>query len=271
MIKDVTIGQYYNADSFIHKLDPRSKIILTFAYIIALFLIVNPLGYIVAVLITISFYILGRLKFTLALKNIKPLIPILIFTGLLNLFLISSGDLLVSFGVFKITKDGVKFALTMILRLILLISGASVLTYTTLPITLTDAIESLLNPLKRFHFPSHELAMMMTIALRFIPTLIEETQKIIAAQKSRGADFETGSVIKRAKALTPVFVPLFISSFKRAEDLALAMEARCYNGGEGRTRLHELRYSGRDLVAVCYITVFIAAIILINLFAPVII
>lgn len=266
MLNDITFGQYINRDSFIHKLDPRTKLILTMAFIIALFLINNPLGYIVAIIYTIFFYILGHISVRLALKNLKPLIPILIFTFLINLFLVSGDKVLCSFGFLTITSKGLRYAITMVIRIIILIASSSILTYTTLPITLTDGIENLLTPLKKIKFPAHELSMMMTIALRFIPTLIEETNKIIMAQKSRGADMETKNLIKKAKALTPILVPLFISSFKRAEDLAMAMEARCYNGGKGRTRLKVLSFSFRDLVATIFLILFIAIIIVINIY-----
>lgn len=268
MLKDITIGQFYPSSSFLHKLDPRTKIILVFVYIIFIFCIQNPAGYILSIIFTTFLYILGKIPLKMIGKSLKPILPILIVTGILNLFFVSQGDPLLHFWIFSITNKGVKLAITMMIRIILLIAGSCMLTYTTLPMALTDGIERLLSPLKKVHFPAHELAMVMTIALRFIPTLIEETEKIIAAQKSRGANLESGGLIKRAKSLTPIFVPLFISSFRRAEDLAMAMEARCYHGGEGRTKLKQLTFSYRDTVATIVVLIFVGSIICLNIFFP---
>lgn len=268
MIRDVTIGQYFPGDTLLHRMDPRAKLLLTIAYITLLFCVFHPLGYLLAIVFTLTLYWIARVPLRMMIKNLKPVVPVLIFTGILNLFFVSSGSVIVQWGFAKITTGGVQLAVTMALRILLMIAGASILTYTTLPIALTDGIENLLLPLKKVKFPAHELAMMITIALRFIPTLLEETQKIMSAQKARGADMETGGIVRRAKALVPVLVPLFVSAFRRAEELAMAMEARCYRGGEGRTRLKQLRYHWRDLWGLLGMCVFGGSIVCLNVFAP---
>lgn len=267
MIKDITIGQFFPGKSVIHRLDPRIKLLLTVMYIVMLFIAKSFSGLGVGIVFMLISFLLSGIPIKMMLKSIKPIVPIIIFTGILNLFFISSGDVLFEWKFIKITSGGVTTMVFMAVRIILLICGTSLLTYTTSPITLTDAIERILSPLKAIKFPAHEIAMMMTIALRFIPTLIEETDKIMSAQKARGADLETGSLIKRAKALIPILIPLFVSAFRRAEELALAMECRCYHGGEGRTRLKQLKTAPRDYVAVAIGALFTAAVILLNRFS----
>ena len=269
MIKDITIGQFFPGKSVIHRLDPRIKLLLTVMYIVMLFIANNFAGLGLGVLFMLISFLLSGIPIKMMLKSIKPILPIIVFTGILNLFFITTGDVVFSWKFIKITNDGISTMIFMAARIILLICGTSLLTYTTSPITLTDAIERVLSPLKIIKFPAHEIAMMMTIALRFIPTLIEETDKIMSAQKARGADMETGSLIKRAKALIPILIPLFVSAFRRAEELALAMECRCYHGGEGRTRLKQLKTAPRDYIAAAFAVLFIAAIIVINRLSPI--
>ncbi len=259
MLKDITLGQYFPGNSILHRLDPRTKLIGVVAYIVALFLCRWLVSYCVMAAFLAAMIRVSRVGFRTAVRGLKPVLILLIFTGLLNL-LYSSGTPLVQWGIFTITEEGIWRAIFMIARIMMLIMGTFLLTYTTSPILLTDAIESLLGPLKKLRVPIHELAMMMSIALRFIPTLIEETDKLMSAQKARGADFETGNLIEKAKALVPLLVPLFISAFRRAEELAVAMESRCYHGGEGRTRLHRLQYAGRDAVAMAVMAALIALI-----------
>lgn len=261
MLKDITIGQYFPGKSIIHRLDPRIKIILIVAFIVMLFIADTFFGLGVGMVFVLGAFLLSGIPFKMMLKSLKPLMPLLIFTGLLNLLFIRTGDVLFKWKFLIITKLGVTTAAFMIIRIVALIIGSSLLTYTTSPIQLTDAIERLFSPLKVIKVPVHELAMMMTIALRFIPTLIEDTDKIMSAQKARGADMETGSIIKRAKALVPIFVPLIVSSFRRAVELALAMECRCYHGGEGRTRLKQLKTSFRDYAALLVTAVFITGVV----------
>lgn len=249
MLKDITLGQFFPGHSALHRMDPRTKLILTVVYIIALFVAQNWISYLVMLVFLLTCIRISSIPPKSIVRGMKPLVFILVFTGILNLFYTDGGEELVRFGSLTITTQGVKRALFMIWRILMLISGTFLLTYTTSPISLTDGLESLLNPLKRLHVPVHELAMMMSIALRFIPTLIEETDKIMNAQKARGADFETGSILQRAKALVPILVPLFISAFRRADELATAMECRCYQGGEGRTKMKLLRFTRIDLVA----------------------
>lgn len=256
MIKDITIGQYLPGDSFIHKLDPRVKIMLSFIFIIAVFIVNNFIGYALIAVFTLTTILVSKVPFKYIFKGIKPIIWIIIFTAVLNIWL-TPGNVLYKLGPVEITDKGLNLAIFMVFRLIFLIIGTSLLTLTTTPISLTDGIERLLNPFKKIGLPAHELAMMMTIALRFIPTLLDETDKIMKAQKARGADFESGNVLKRAKNLVPLLVPLFISSFRRADDLAMAMEARCYRGGEGRTRLKQLKVEGRDYVALLAVLLLI--------------
>lgn len=246
MIRDITIGQYFPGKSAIHKMDPRIKILLSILYIVMLFVADNMWGLLLGVLFGFAAYLISRIPLSMIWKSMKPVVPIVIFTAVLNLFL-STGDPLWQWKFLKITREGIETAVFMSVRILCLIAGTSLLTYTTSPIALTDGIERLLSPLKKIKLPVHELAMMMTIALRFIPTLIEETDKIMSAQKARGADFESGNIFQRARALVPILVPLFISAFRRADELATAMECRCYHGGQGRTALHVLRYRAADI------------------------
>ncbi len=264
MLRDITIGQYFPGNSIIHRLDPRFKIIMTVLYIIMLFAGGTYIALAIGAVYTIIAVSLSRIKPKMFVKSIKPIMPFLVITALINLLLISSGDIVWQWKFLKITDVGINTSVFMILRIILLITGTSLLTYTTSPITLTDAIERLLSPLKKLKFPVHELAMMMSIALRFIPTLIEETDKIMSAQKARGAEIDTGSFMTRARNLVSILVPLFISSFRRADELATAMECRCYNGGSGRTRLRQLRSSARDYIALAVTIAFLAAAIILS-------
>ena len=251
MLKDITLGQYFPGNSVIHRLDPRTKLIMLVVYIVALFTAKSWISYgVLFVFLALSVKI-STIPPKSILRGMKPLVMILIFTGVLNIFFTQEGTVLVDFWIITITSEGVTRAILMMLRILMLISCTFLLTYTTSPIALTDGLESLMNPLKKIGVPVHELSMMMCIALRFIPTLIEETDKIICAQKARGADFETGSLIERAKALVPILVPLFISAFRRADELATAMESRCYQGGEGRTKMKLLRYHRSDMVVFC--------------------
>lgn len=249
MFKDITIGQYYPTGSYVHELDPRTKILVTFALIAGLFIINTfvPYAYIVAFILGVVF--ISKIPLNFVLKGLKPLRVIIIFTFLINVFA-GRGEAIWSIGPLTVTGEGIYKALFMAIRLVLLVVGTSLLTLTTSPISLTDGIEQLLNPLRKIGVPAHELAMMMTIALRFIPTLLEETDKIMKAQMARGADFESGNIISRAKGLVPLLVPLFISAFRRADELAMAMEARCYRGGEGRTKMKELKMGSRDTMAL---------------------
>lgn len=254
MIRDITIGQYFPGQSAIHRMDPRTKIILSILYIVMLFVADNMWGLLLGVLFGFAAYLISRIPVSMIWKSMKPVVPIVIFTAVLNLFL-STGDPLWQWKFLKITKEGIETAVFMSVRILCLIAGTSLLTYTTSPIALTDGIERLLSPLKKIKLPVHELAMMMTIALRFIPTLIEETDKIMNAQKARGAQLDTGKMLDRVKALVPVLIPLFISAFRRADELAMAMECRCYRGGDGRTRLKVLRCTRQDYIdlAVCIV------------------
>ena len=260
MLKDITLGQYFPGNTPIHRLDPRTKLIWVVLYIVALFSAQWLVSYGLVLALLITVVALSKIQFKVILKSMKPLLFIILLTGLLNLFY-TQGTPLVSFWIFTISREGIFSAVFMVLRISMLITGTFMLTYTTSPISLTDGLERLLGPLKKIKVPVHELTMMMCIALRFIPTLIEETDKIISAQKARGADFETGSIFARAKALIPVLVPLFISSFRRADELAVAMECRCYHGGEGRTRLKELSYRRVDYVVLIGGLIFVAVII----------
>ena len=264
MLTDITLGQYIPADSPVHKLDPRVKIIGVFLYIIAVFLAKGIASYIFLALSTIFIIKLSKIRLITVLKGIKPLAFIIIFTALINIFMSGTDDILWQWKFIKVTATGLKSATVMALRLIFLVMGTSLLTYTTSPIMLTDGIERLLRPFSKIGLPAHELAMMMTIALRFIPTLLEETDKIIKAQKARGADFESGNIINRAKALIPILVPLFISSFRRADELAVAMECRCYRGGDGRTRLRELKIQSRDYISILTFITFCLAVVLLG-------
>ncbi len=261
MIRDITLGQYYPGESWIHKLDPRTKIIGTFVFLVALFLVKDFWGFLVAVAGLGLVIGISRVPLNFILKGLKPVFLIILFTFVINMFM-TKGETLVGWGFLVITREGLYNAFFMGVRLVLLIIGSSLLTLTTKPIKLTDGIENLLGPLKKIGVPAHELAMMMTIALRFIPTLLEETDKIMKAQMARGADFESGNLLKRAKSLVPLLIPLFISAFRIAQDLAMAMEARCYNGGENRTRMNAMRYSRRDLLAAGALILFVVLIVM---------
>ncbi len=251
-LKDITLGQYFPGDSPIHRLDPRTKLICVVLYIAALFLASWFVTYAIMFVVLAGSIAVSRVPIKSIVRGLKPVLFIVVFTAVLNLFYTPGNTVLVHFWIFTITLEGVWRAFFMVVRIMMLIAGTFLLTYTTSPILLTDGLESLLGPLKKIRVPVHELAMMMSIALRFIPTLIEETDKIMSAQRARGADFESGSLIQRAKALLPLLVPLFISAFRRADELATAMECRCYHGGEGRTRLRQLKYKLAD-----YVTLFL--------------
>jgi energy-coupling factor transport system permease protein len=264
MLKDITIGQFFPGDSVLHRMDPRFKIIITALFIAMLFTADTVVGIVPGLVFMGLCYGLSHIPFKLMIKSLKPILPIIAFTSILNIFFLN-GVVLFRFGFIKVTYDGLIYTVLMILRISALIAGSSLLTYTSSPISLTDAVESLLSPLKKLRFPVHELAMMMSIALRFIPTLIEETDKIMSAQKARGADMESGGLIHRAKALTPILIPLFVSAFSRAMELALAMECRCYQGGEGRTRLKQLKSVGADYIGLSVSLLFLDITILTDL------
>ena len=261
MLNDITLGQYFPGDTVVHRLDPRTKLVLTLLYIVALFTAKGPVSYGLMMLVLISVIVMSKTKPAMLFKGLKPLIIILIFTGILNVLYTPGEHVLAKFWIFTITLEGIRTAVLMILRIIMLVMGTSILTYTTSPIDLTDGLEMLLNPLKKIKVPVHEMSMMMSIALRFIPTIIEETEKIMNAQKARGADFESGNLIARAKAMLPILIPLFISAFRRADELAVAMESRCYHGGEGRTRMKVLKYTGLDTAAYILGLAVLAAVI----------
>ncbi len=260
MLKDITIGQYIPGDTKVHNLDPRVKIIITFVFIASLFFINKFFAYIFVIAFMAMALFISKIEIKYMFKGLKPLIAIILLTVILNIFM-TEGEIIYTIWKLKITKEGLYQAGFMALRLIFLITGASLLTLTTSPISLTDGIEKLLNPFRKIGVPAHEIAMMMTIALRFIPTLLEETDKIMKAQMARGADFESGNIINRAKAMIPLLVPLFISAFRRADELALAMEARCYRGGENRTRMKQLKLEYIDLGASVITTIFFGAVI----------
>ena len=269
MLKDITIGQHFPGNSPVHRCDPRLKILLVIAYIVILFTVTNFLGLALSILLLAGLYLMAHIPLKLILKSLKPIMPIVVFTAVLNLFFMGGeGEPLVSFWVFRIYKEGVAYAIFMAVRIVALIAGTSLLTYTTSPIVLTDAIERLLRPFAKLHMPVHELAMMMTIALRFIPTLIEETDKIMSAQKARGADMESGSLLQRVRALIPILIPLFVSSFRRAYELAMAMECRCYRGGEGRTRMKQLHLQRRDVLSLAVFLGMLGLIIALNFVVP---
>ncbi|PID81259.1 MAG: transporter [Clostridiales bacterium] len=266
MIREITLGQYYPSASAIHKMDPRFKIIATFSYIISLFIVANLAAYLPVVLFLALVIAVSKVPLSYVLRGLKPIFLIIIFTVSINLFF-TPGEAIFRWGFISLTRQGISQAIFLALRLILLIMGTSMMTFTTSPIELTDGLESLLNPLKKIGFPAHEIAMMMTIALRFIPTLLEETDKIMKAQMARGTDFESGSLIARAKNLVPILVPLFISAFHRADELAMAMEARCYRGGEGRVRMKELKYRRLDLIGLVVLIVYFVTIFLVGRYA----
>lgn len=263
MLSNITIGQYYPGNTIIHRLDPRIKILVTFMFIFSLFFINNFYPYIFVALFIYLVVRVSKVPLKYVIKGIKPLLIIIFITFFINLFM-TKGDVLFKIGPLTASLQGLRIGTFMALRLIFLIVGTSLLTLTTSPISLTDGIEKLLNPFKKIGVPAHELAMMMTIALRFIPTLLEETDKIMKAQMARGADFESGNIIKRAKSLIPLLVPLFVSAFRRADELAMAMEARCYRGGENRTRMKELKMEKRDFVVLYTSIVIFSAIIIIR-------
>ena len=266
MLKDITLGQYFPGNSPVHRLDPRTKLIFLVAYIVALFTATEWLSYCVVFAFLAGVIAISRIPLKSILHGMKPLVMILIFTGILNVFFTTGECVLFRFWIITVYKEGVVRAVYMVLRILMLISGTFLLTYTTSPIALTDGLESLLGPLKKLHLPVHELAMMMCIALRFIPTLIEETDKIMSAQKARGADFESGNLLQRVKALVPILVPLFISAFRRADELATAMECRCYQGGDGRTKMKLLRYKRNDFIALFLGVVMLVAIFVLKSF-----
>ena len=262
-LKDITLGQYFPGNSLLHRFDPRSKILFTVLFIAAIFLCKGLVSYGITLLILLMMIGISKVQPRVFLKGMKPVVFIVVCTAILNLFY-TSGTVLWSWGILKITEEGIWKAGFMVLRILMLIACTLLLTYTTSPLLLTDGLEKLLRPLKKLNFPVHELSMMMSIALRFIPTLIQETDKIISAQKARGADFDSGNLIQKAKALIPILIPLFISSFRRAEELAIAMECRCYHGDEGRTSLRQLRYAGRDYGLIVFSIALCAGIVVLR-------
>lgn len=266
MLNDVTFGQYYPVKSFVHKSDPRIKLLALIAYIVALFLAKNFYGLLLCFAVMCFAVIFSRVPFYRVLKSIKGVLIILIFTAVLNLFFHGGENLLVHYGIIKIYLEGIIFTVFFVFRLILLVLGSAILTLTTTPVELTDGIESLLKPLKYIRFPVHELALIMSIALRFIPTLIDETNRIISAQKARGADFESGNIFKRIKAIVPILIPLLISAFRRAEELGDAMDARCYSGSKNRTKYKKLKFSYRDLIIFLLYASLITGVVLFNIY-----
>ncbi len=268
MLNEITIGQYFPGRSLLHRMDPRVKLVLTFAYIFAVFVPRNWAGLSVAAGFLLFTVILSRLPVRLVFKSVKPILPVILLTSLLNIFYVTGGVHLFDWGFIHITTKGITTAAFIAIRILCLISGSSLLTYTTSPTTLTDALERLLSPLKVIRLNVHELAIMMTIALRFIPTLIEETDKIMSAQKARGADLESGGMMQRVRALIPILIPLFVSSFRRAYELATAMECRCYRGGEGRTRMKQLHMKTADVVSVMFVLLLIALLFYLNYTLP---
>lgn len=265
MLKDVTLGQYFPGDTAIHRLDPRTKLIATTLYIAALFTANGWAGYALVTASLIAVMAVSHIAPRAVLKGLKPLVYIIIFTAILNLFF-TAGEPIFELGFVRVTREGLRNAIYMVLRVMLLVAGTFLLTYTTSPLAITDGLERLLTPLKRLHVPVYELSLMMSIALRFIPTLITETDRIMSAQKARGADFEAGKLTDRAKALLPLLIPLFVSAFRRADELAIAMECRCYNGGQGRTRMKQLHLAGRDFIAFFLAAALLAAVIVLRSF-----
>ena len=268
MIKDITIGQYYPVNSILHRLDPRVKIVCTLLFLISLFVQNSVTGYLIATIFLVFTICLSKVPIKFIMKGLKPIIILLLFTSILNLFLTEGGNVLVHFWIFTITEKGLRTAIFMAIRLIYLVAGSSLMTFTTTPNTLTDGIETLLFPLNRFKVPVHEIAMMMSIALRFIPILLEETDKIMKAQIARGADLESGNLIQRAKNMLPILVPLFVSAFRRANDLAMAMEARCYRGGDGRTKMKPLVYQTRDSIAYLFTLLYFLCMFVLGRYLP---
>ena len=266
MLKDITLGQYFPGNSVIHRLDPRTKLIVLVVYMVTLFVASGWVSYGVLLLFLLTVIKISAIPGKSIVRGMKPLVMILVFTGVLNLFFNKDGRVLVDFWGITITTGGAERAAFMLVRILMLVTATFLLTYTTSPISLTDGLESLMNPLKVIKVPVHELSMMMCIALRFIPTLIEETDKIMSAQKARGADFESGKLMERAKALIPILVPLFISAFRRADELATAMECRCYQGGQGRTKLKVLHYARRDYLTLLLGAALVAGVIVLKRF-----
>lgn len=264
MIRDITIGQYYPANSKLHRLDPRVKIVCTLLFLISLFCFQNIWGYVIATVFLASIIRISKVPFKFIVKGLRPVIMLLMITVLFNLFLTKTGTVIFEAWIFKITDEGLRTAGFMTVRLIYLILGSSLMTFTTTPNALTDGIEKLLWPLRKIKFPVHEIAMMMSIALRFIPILLEETDKIMKAQIARGADLESGNIIQKAKAMIPILVPLFVSAFRRATDLAMAMEARCYRGGEGRTKMKPLVYQKKDYIAYAIMIAYFVVAVLVG-------
>ncbi|MCQ2549064.1 MAG: energy-coupling factor transporter transmembrane protein EcfT [Lachnospiraceae bacterium] len=269
MLREITIGQYYQTDSVIHRLDPRVKLVATIAYIVSLFIVNQVWGYILAALFLAMVIKLSNVPFSYMIKGMRAVILLLMITVIFNLFL-TPGEVLISLWKLHITKEGLKIAIMMAVRLTFLIIGSSVMTLTTTPNNLTDGLEALMKPLKVFKVPVHEVAMMMSIALRFIPILLEETDKIMKAQIARGADFESGNLMKKAKAMVPLLVPLFISAFRRANDLAMAMEARCYRGGDGRTKMKPLIYQKRDYIGYIVLLLYLGLCVCVGRLLPVV-
>lgn len=268
MIRDITIGQYYPTNSVIHRLDPRVKILSTVFYLVSLFMFQSVLGYVIAILFLCTIIKVSKVPVSFIVKGLKPIILLLLITVSFNLFLTSSGEILFQMGFLKITTDGLRSAVYMGIRLALLIAGSNIMTLTTTPNSLTDGIERLLRPLNAIKVPVHEIAMMMSIALRFIPILLEETDKIMKAQLARGADLESGNLIEKAKSMIPILVPLFISAFRRALDLAMAMEARCYQGGEGRTKMKPLIYHRQDWIGYSVVLCYLVGAFIIGRYVP---
>lgn len=268
MIRDITIGQYYPAKSMIHRLDPRVKLVCTLLYLVSLFMFRSISGYLIATLFLAAVIRISRVPFSFIVRGLKPIVMLLMITVLFNLFLTRNGEVLFHAWIFTVTEGGLVTAVYMAVRLIYLIIGSSLMTFTTTPNELTDGIEALLHPLNKIHVPVHEVAMMMSIALRFIPILLEETDKIMKAQIARGADLESGNIIQRTKAMVPILIPLFVSAFRRANDLAMAMEARCYNGGENRTKMKPLIYKTRDHMAYLITALYLAAVFVLGRVVP---
>ena len=268
MLSGITIGQFFPGDSLLHRMDPRMKLVLTFGYIVAVFVPQNWVGLGIAIAFLFVSVALSRLPVKLIWKSVKPILPLIIFTSFINIFYVKGEVVLVDWWIIHITLQGVINSVFIAIRILCLIAGSSLLTYTTSPTSLTDALERLMKPLKALHVNVHELAMMMSIALRFIPTLIEETDKIMSAQKARGADMESGSLLQRVRALIPILIPLFVSSFRRAYELAMAMECRCYRGGEGRTRMKQLHLQRRDVLSLAVFLGMLGLIIALNFVVP---
>lgn len=269
MIRDITIGQYYPAESRIHRLDPRVKIVCTLLFLVSLFVQSSLLGYVIATVFLGAVIKLSKVPLKYIVKGLKPIVILLLFTVVMNLFLTQGGERLVHFWIFTITENGLRTSVFMAVRLMYLVAGSSIMTFTTSPNGLTDGMEKLLHPLNKVNVPVHEVAMMMSIALRFIPILLEETDKIMKAQIARGADFDSGNLIRKAKAMVPLLVPLFIAAFRRANDLAMAMEARCYRGGEGRTKMKPLIYRKRDYLAYGVLIFYLVAAAVIGRILPI--